>query len=281
MSNAITVDQAGLDLSSKAAASEPWLKVIATRIGKVLIALIVPLSVLGLWQLSSEREWLSAQILPPPALVWSTLVDLWQSGDLTLNLKISMQRVAYGFAAGAVLGLILGGAMGLSRTIEAYLYPTFKGLSQVPVLGWIPLLIMLVGIGEAMKILVIAKAALVPVTINTQQGIRNIPQQFTEVARVYRFNTFQLLARVVIPAATPSLFNGLRYGLTNAWLALVTVELLASSEGIGFLMVWGRQLFQLDLVLATVVVIGIVGLVIDQSLQWLEAHLLRWRRVAF
>ena len=282
MSNAITLNAA--DLSAAPPLKSPyfgWGQAILTRVNSSLLALILPVLVLGLWQITSQNEWVSSQILPPPSLVWTTLSELWQSGDLTSNLQISATRVAYGFLAGSLIGLLLGGLMGLSKTVEAYLYPTFKALSQIPALGWIPLLIMLVGIGEAMKVLIIAKAALVPVTINTQQGIRNIPPQFLEVARVYRFNTFQLLAKVIIPSALPSFFNGIRYGLTHAWLALVTVELLASSEGIGFLMVWGRQLFQLDLVLATVVVIGVVGLLIDLSLQWIETHFLRWRRVAF
>lgn len=251
------------------------------RIGRAGSALLLPLLVLTLWQISSQAEWIASQILPAPSRIAETLLELWQSGDLMSNLNISLIRVLYGFGAGAAIGLLLGSAMGLSKNVEAYLYPTFKAISQIPALGWIPLLIMLVGIGEAMKVLIIAKAAMVPVTINTLQGIRNISPQYLEVAKVYRFNTWQLLAKVVIPATLPSLFNGLRYGLSNAWLALVTVELLASSEGIGYLMVWGRQLFQMDLVLATIVVIGLVGLAIDQSLQWLEAHFLRWRRAAF
>lgn len=244
-------------------------------------AVLLPLSLLILWQFASVHEWINPQTLPPPEMVWQTLYDLWDSGELQTNLAISAERVLYGFTLGALTGLLLGVAMGLSKTLEAYVYPTFKALSLIPALGWIPLLMMLVGIGDAMKLLVIAKATLVPVTINTFQGIRNLSQQYLEVARVYRFDTFQLLGKVILPGALPSLVTGLRFGLTHAWLALVTVELLASSEGIGYLMVWGRQLFQLDLVLATVVVIGAVGLVLDLSLQALEQRFLRWRRTAF
>ncbi|GHD68192.1 ABC transporter permease [Jeongeupia chitinilytica] len=252
-----------------------------SRVWRGALALILPLAVLALWHAATLNGWVAQQILPAPALVWTTLLDLWHSGELWTNLAISLTRVAWGFSAALVIGLALGVAMGLSKTAEAYLYPSFKAISEVPVLGWIPLLIMLVGIGEAMKILVIAKAAAVPITINTQQGIRNIPQPYLEVARVYRFNPRQLWLKVIFPSTLPSLFNGFRYGLTNAWLSLVTVELLASSEGIGYQMVWGRQLFQLDVVMACMLVIGLVGLAIDLFLQITETRLLRWRRAAF
>jgi sulfonate transport system permease protein len=258
-------------------ATSPWLRTLYHG----LWGLVLPALVLWLWFEAATHEWLPAFILPEPAMVRDTFVDLWVSGELWSNLEISLIRVGWGFVGGTLAGLALGIAMGLSKRVEAYLYPSFKAISQIPALGWIPLLIMLVGIGEAMKILVIAKAALVPVTINTQQSIRNIPRSLLEVAQVYQFTPRQLLSKVVIPATVPGVFNGVRYGLTHAWLALVTVEMLASSEGTGFLMVWGRQLGQLDLVLATIVVIGAVGLLFDVTLQQIENRLARWRRFAF
>ena len=204
--------------------------------------------------------------------------ELLASGELWDHLTISMVRVAGGFGIGLVLGLLLGGAMGLSPTFRDYVFPLFKAFSQVPVIGWLPLLILLVGIDEGLKFLLIAKAALVPVAINTCQGIENVPNRLVEVARVYGYTRWQMLRKVVFPAATAPIWNGVRYGLTHAWLALVVVELLASSEGIGFLIVYGRQLFQLDVVLAAVVAVGIVGFFIDKLLAATEAWLLRWRK---
>lgn len=246
-----------------------------------LTGILLPLLIYWLWYEAAAHEWLPAFILPSPEQVKETFIDLWVSGEMWSNLQISLERVLWGFIAGSLAGIALGIAMGTSKRVEAYLYPSFKAISQIPALGWIPLLIMLVGIGEAMKILVIAKAALIPVTINTQQSIRNIPRHYLEVAKVYRFTPRQLLGKVILPATVPGVFNGVRYGLTHAWLALVTVEMLASSEGAGFLMVWGRQLAQLDLVLATIVVIGAVGLIFDLGLQLVEQRLARWRRLAF
>jgi sulfonate transport system permease protein len=203
------------------------------------------------------------------------LRDLAATGDLSSNLVFSFARVAIGFALGAVAGLGLGAAMGLSPTVDRLLRPTFMIVSQVPVLGWLPLLMLLLGIGEALKIAIIALAAFTPVTLNTLNGIRNVPEKLVEVARIYGFTRWQLIRKVVAPSTVPPVFTGLRFGLTHAWHALVAVELLASTEGLGYLMVWSRQLFQLDVMMAVILVIGAVGFGMDKVLAGGEALLNR------
>ena len=151
--------------------------------------------------------------------------------------------------------------------------PTFNALVQIPVLAWLPFVLLLVGIGEALKIILIAKAALVPVTLNTLQGFRQASPALREVGRVYGYTRRQEVLEIVLPLATPTLFTGLRLGFTKAWLSLVVVELVASSEGLGYLIV-GRQLFQLDLVMAAVVGCAI-GYAIDRALDWTETKLIR------
>ncbi len=219
-------------------------------------------------------------MLPPPAFVWDTLRDLATSGDLWLNTRASLQRVLVGFALGSLLGLLLGTAMGLSRRLEAYVLPTFNALVQIPVLAWLPFVLLIVGIGEPLKYILIAKAALVPVTLNTLQGFRQASPALREVARVYGYSRRQEVLEVVVPLALPTLFTGLRLGFTKAWLSLVVVELVASSEGLGYLIVYGRQLFQLDLVMAAVIVVGAIGYAIDRLLDWAETRLIHARRGA-
>lgn len=240
-----------------------------------------PLLVLLLWSVGAEFEWIAPQVLPSPAAVWATLVDLFRTGEIWGHLQVSLQRVFGGFALGLLVGGALGVAMGLSPVFKDYVYPLFKAFSQIPVLGWLPLLMLLVGIDEALKIILIAKAALVPVAINTYKGIQGVPTRHIEVARVLRFTRWQLLTKVVLPSAFAPIWNGVRYAFTHAWLALVVVELLASSEGIGFLIVYGRQLFQLDVVLAAVVVVGVVGFLLDKALALIEVRLMRWCRAGF
>jgi sulfonate transport system permease protein len=258
----------------------PW-AALRSRVGDKLLAWPLPLAVLTLWWLAARHEWIPPQVLPPPEAVLATLRELIASGELWGHLQASLTRVLGGFALGLGAGLALGVAMGLSRTVEDYVHPLFKAFAQVPVLGWLPLLMLLVGIDEALKVILIAKAAAVPIALNTFQGIRNVPTRYIEVARVLAFTRRQMLARVVLPAALAPIASGIRYGFTHAWLALVVVELLASSEGLGYLIVYGRQLFQLDVVLAAVVIVGAVGFALDRLMAAAEQRLLRWRREAF
>src|SRR4051812_44763216 len=141
----------------------------------VVVGLLFPLALLGLWSVSARFGWLPPQILSSPGEVSVALLDLARSGDLARNTGISLLRVVEGFAAGSVLGLLLGIAMGLSPKVEDYVKPLFTAFAQVPTLGWIPFLMLLVGIGEPLKVLVIAKAAFVPVALNTLAGIRAVP----------------------------------------------------------------------------------------------------------
>ena len=144
-------------------------------------------------------------------------------------------------------------------------------------LAWLPFVLLLVGIGEPLKYILIAKAALVPVALNTLQGFRQAPVNLREVGEVYGYTRRQQVLEIVLPTAVPTLFTGIRLGFTKAWLSLVVVELVASSEGLGYLIVYGRQLFQLDLVMAAVAVVGAIGYAIDRVLDALESAVHRRR----
>ncbi|MCA3778066.1 MAG: ABC transporter permease [Burkholderia sp.] len=264
-----------------ALAAPPHRAASVTRLAWQLAPWVLPALLFALWTVGSARGWIAPQILPPPERVVESLNDLAASGDLVRHTLISLQRVLVGFAAGTLLGFSIGIALGLSRTLEAYLLPSFNALVQIPVLGWLPFLLLLVGVGEPLKYLLIAHAALVPVTLSTLQGFRQTPPALDEVARVFGYTRRQRIVHVVLPAAIPTLATGVRLAFTKSWLALVVVELVASSEGLGYLIVYGRQLFQLDLVMAAVVVVGAVGLLINRALDALEARLRRGVPSAF
>lgn len=240
---------------------------------RLYLGLLSPILLLVFWDIASRTDLVPQLILPSPETVYGALTSMIASGDLAANLTISIRRVASGFAAGALIGLMFGAAMGLSPRIERFLRPTFLAVAQIPVLAWIPFLMILFGIGEALKIVIIAEAALIPTMLNTLDGFRNIPKAYLELGRIYKFGKLQTLRRIMLPGALLPIFTGLRYGLTHAWQSLVVVELLASTEGVGYQMVMARQLFQLDVMIATMIVIGIIGFALDKMLAQAETML--------
>jgi sulfonate transport system permease protein len=280
------MSDAVLDTGSRRFSSaDGSLRLFGARLGQVLARraramawlLVVPAVTLPVWFIGSERGWLAEQVLPRPADVLHTFAEMVASGELAQHAGISLLRVLLGFAVGAGAGLALGSAMGLSRRVDEHVRPLFTAIAQVPALAWIPLAMLLLGIGETLKIVVIAKAAFVPVVMNTSAGIANVPRSLVEVGESFRYTPLQMLRHVVLPGAVPPIFTGLRYGLTHAWIALVSVELLASSEGLGYLLVWGRQMFWLDTVLTAMIAIGVIGFVSDKILAAVETRLQRRR----
>lgn len=245
------------------------------------LGLVVPLLLLLAWEVVTRYGLAPAQLLPAPKQVLVTLLSLAESGELLGHLKISLFRVTAGFVAGSLAGLVLGTSMGLSRSVESHVGPLFHTVRQVPLLGWIPLLILWLGMGETFKVFFIAIGAFYSLTLNTFQGIKGVPPEYLEVARVFEYNRLQLLRTVVFPAALPSILTGIRIGLSLSWFLLVGAEFTGASEGIGYSILWARQLFQTDVVIAGVIVIGVIGFLMDRIVSLIEGYLLRWRRTAF
>lgn len=268
-------------LSAAASQSKRLWAALGQVLLRTFVGLLLPALVLALWFVATQKQWLPEQILPAPALVWQTFLELSQDGELPNNLLISLKRIAWSVLYGGSAALLLGFAIGLSRRAYDYLYPTFNLVAQFPVVGWIPLLMIFLGIDEALKIAAVSLAVFVPVLVATYKSVLNVPVHLLEVAKVYEFSRLQTLRKIVLPAALPSVISGLRQGVMQAWLALVFVELLASSEGIGYLMVWGRQLMQMDIVFMVIAVIGVVGLLLDTVLKRIEQHFNQWQRKAF
>lgn len=251
----------------------PPLRLRASR--RTLMPLVLPLTVLLLWYVGSLRGWMPPQILPSPRQVIATAGELLH-GDLLTHLGVSLLRLGNGLLAGVLTGTLLGTLMGASPRAERLLYPTVYTLAQIPTLGWIPFFMVLFGIDDGLKLAVLIKAVIVPVTLHAQRGVRAVPASLQEVARALRLPWPQRLLRLTLPAALPVWFTGLRLALSQAWVSLIVVELLASSQGIGYLMVWGRQLFQLDIVFVCIAVIGLTGLLMEWGINRLDKRLIRW-----
>jgi sulfonate transport system permease protein len=236
-----------------------------------------PLAVLLLWWGVTAAALFPREILVPPSAVLAAAGELWHNGDLTANLAATFHRLFTGFAAGAVAGIGFGIAAALVPAIEAYTAPLFNIVRMIPTIAFIPVLILIFGIDETFKILIVAKATFFPVALATIEGVRGIPKSYVDVARVYQLPPVYRLRRVILPAALPAIVTGVRLGLGRSWGVLVAAEIIASESGLGQMMEFGRQMFRLDVVMVGVVIAGIIGFTLDRSLRLLERRLQRWK----
>ncbi len=241
-------------------------------------ALILPAVLLLAWEVGSSLSLFPSVLLPPPGQVGATFLDMASSGQLGDALEITLQRVLFGFAIGSVVGFAVGAAMALSPAVDRYAGPLFHGFRQVPIYGWMPLLILWLGVGEPFKIAFIALGAFYPLVLNTYEGIRSVPVQQLEVARVFEYGPFRLFRRVILPGALPSIFTGLRFALGHCWTLVIAAEFLASTTGIGYVMAWSRTLMQSDAVIVGIISVGTIGFLMDFSLRQIERRVLAWRR---
>ena len=176
--------------------------------------------------------WMSAQILPSPQSVLESARDFIPQ-DLLRELPISLYRLSVGLLGGIVLGFLLGLVFGLSQLVFRLVMPLFTVLVQIPTLAWIPLLMLLLGIGEALKLTILIKAVAVPVALYTCAGVQQISPKLAEMARTLRLTPWVFAHRLVLPSLLPFLMTGIRLAFSQGWVSLIAVELLASSEGPG------------------------------------------------
>lgn len=251
----------------------PWLPDAAAR---VLLGLVPPLALLALWSYAVRQEWLAEQILPAPILVYETTLDLLLTGQLAEELSVSLARVGAGLAIGGGLGLLFGLAFGLFRTLDFYVAPTVRAFCLVPSLGWLPFFMLVFGIGETLKLVLIAKTCFLPLMVGVYEGLHSRPRKYDDVASVLELSWFSRVRLVVWPSILPSILTGIRQAFSRGWKVLILVEMISSAAGLGYLMMWGRKAFQLDVVFATMIVIGLVGWALDHALTRFQYRATAW-----
>jgi sulfonate transport system permease protein len=257
-------------------APQPASRKLPRRLPLAWLGLLLPLALIVLAELAVRRGWVAANLLPAPSEVLVTLQDLAKQG-LLAHVGTSTLRVASGFALGAGLALLLGALVGLSRVAEALLNPSFQALRAIPSLAWVPLLLLWLGIDEAPKITLIAIGAFFPVFMGVSSGFRDVDRKLVEVARLRGLSRAALARRVLLPAALPSVLTGLRNGLSLAWMFMVAAELIAASQGLGYLLTDGRETSRADIVLAAILLLALLGKLSDSAMAAIETRALHWR----
>ncbi len=242
------------------------------------IGFILPVAILIAWELITRWHLVKPLFLPRPYGVITSFWEMLWEENLFNDFKVSAQSVVPGFLVGSVIGILTGIVMGLSKTAERVLGPTLNSLRQVPTLAWLPLIILWVGAGSFAKTVIIGKAVFFPVFLNTLQGIRGVSKEYVEVARIFGYSKVRLLRRVIIPAAMPSIFVGIRYGAGLAWAILIFAEMLGGHYGLGYLLTRSQELLLTSQLFVVIGIIGLVGYSVDIGLRRIETQVLRWRR---
>ncbi|MDB5653624.1 MAG: ssuC [Tardiphaga sp.] len=242
----------------------------------LLLSWIAPIVVVVIWEALAQAGWLSPQVLPAPSRVLQTAWKLTTTGSLLNDLGVSLLRAVAGFAIGGGIGFALGTLVGFSRFAEALIDRSVQMVRAIPFLALVPLVIVWFGVGEAQKIFLVSLGVAFPIYINTTLGIRQIDPKLVELGRVQGLTTWQLIRRIILPGALPSILTGVRYALATAWLALVVAETIGAQSGLGFLAMDAREFLRTDVIVLTIVIYALIGVVADSIARLLERRLLTW-----
>ena len=237
-----------------------------------------PVALVAIWEFASAVGWLSPKFLAAPSTAVLTSFELLASGTLADHFLASAQRAYLGLGIGVALGLALALASGLTRIGEASIDGLVQIKRAVPTLALIPLAILWLGIGEAMKVALIASSVLVPIYINTHAALRGIDIHHVELARSVGLTRGAFLREVALPGALPGFFTGLRLAVTTCWTALVVLEQINTSEGIGYLMNRARDYGQTDIIVVGLAIYAILGLGSDFAVRLWERKALSYRK---
>jgi sulfonate transport system permease protein len=238
---------------------------------------VSPLLLVLMWEALSRAGVIPARTIAAPSAILATAFDLSITGELPVNLLVSLARVAAGFAIGSVLGVVLGTVAGLSRRGEDVLDAPLQMLRTLPHLALVPLFILWFGIGEVPKVALVTLGAVFPVYLNLFAGIRGIDPKLLEAGRVFGLDRLGIIRRIVLPGALPALLTGLRYGLGVSWLTLVVAEQINASSGIGQMINDARDFLRTDIIVVGLLVYALLGLAADALIRAIERRALRWR----
>jgi NitT/TauT family transport system permease protein len=272
-----TVPPPAAVIIEKPAGKTPW-----ARVKPVVLALIVPALLLAFWQIATTRRW--TRLIPTPYEVGEYMIDFAVGGiyddafsaTLLTHLMASMSRVYGGFALAALFALPLGLMIGRIPTARMVLDPFLQVMRPIPVTAWLPLSMILFGLGPRSAFALVCLGAFYPILLNTIFGVRSVDPKLFEAASMLGCQGNAQFYKVVLPAALPSIFTGLRLGLGLAWFVIVVGEMTGVPQGLGAVIMDGRTLSRTELVICGMIIIGIAGYVSDRIVVMIGNRLLAW-----
>lgn len=249
-----------------------------TGAASALEPFILPTVIILLWYWVTTSGLVPTIVLPTIASVVDSIGIQLASGRLQGDVLISVSRILKGYGLAVVFGLLFGVPMGMSERVDRFFEGTFKAIRQIPMMAWVPLLVMWFGIGEESKVAVIFLAAFFQVLVNTVDGVRRTDKRLIEVGRMYRLSKWRMFTEIYLPGAMPSIFVGLKLGLGVSWMAVVGAEMVAASSGIGFRINDARSLMDYPVVFSGMIAIAVAGVIMDLVLSAISKICMPWEK---
>jgi ABC-type nitrate/sulfonate/bicarbonate transport system permease component len=241
------------------------------------MSLGVPVALLALWEIASRLALVSPRYFPAPTTIGWVLADRFVEGDLSAQALVTLARLAGAFALAAVPGVLLGLLMGVARPVRAAVEPYIAFIFPVPKITLLPFLMIILGVGEPAFVLTGATSAFFQIVISTLGGVQTLDPRLLEVGRNYGAHGARLFWKVILPAALPSIFTGLRLGLGLALVSLVAVEFIAAKSGLGHLVYRHWQMLSTPEMYAAFALVGALGLALTRGLRALQGRILTWQ----
>jgi len=236
---------------------------------------ILPVAIfLALWEAAARLNLMPGQLfLPPFSVVMQEFYHLIASGVLIENFLSSLFRVVIGFCAGSIAGLLIGAMMGWKEVLNKAFSPMISLLYPIPALGWLPLLMLWIGINEGLPIAIIFICCFFPICYNTAAGIKSVDRNLIQAAKTLGASDFRIMITIVLPLALPSVFTGLRLEAGMAWKVVIAAEMVAIPTGIGALLMRAESLIRVDIILVCLMVLSFMCFFFERFFLYLEGRL--------
>lgn len=269
------IGHAGVGAAPETSGAAPWLEAAAHLRRVAGIA-----GLIALWELLTRLDVINPFLMPPPSAIAMAAVDLIRDGSLVRHSLASLDRVVVGFIAAAAVGLVLGIALGRSRVLSDLLRPVVEALRPIPPIAWTPIAILWFGVGNAPSYFLVFIGAVFPVFVNTFAAVRNIDRMHVNAALCLGAGPWLITRDVLVPAALPVIFPGLRIALGVGWMCVVAAELIAAQSGLGYMIQQNRVLLQTHNVVTGMITIGLIGFAMSAAMTRIERRILRWSPAA-
>ena len=240
--------------------------------------LTLPVFLLVVWYIATDILNLTHPVmLPSPTGVVRAFMRLVASGELVTNIGASLLRIFYANCAALLLGVPLGLAMGLYKPVERLCDGLLSLFRPIPPLAWVPLSILWLGIGTLSVVFITFLAAFFAVLVNTIAGAQSVDKQLVRAAQSLGAGQRRMMTRVILPSVAPAIFTGFRVAIGVSWMSIVAAELIAAPSGLGYMIMYYREVLRTDAIIVGMLTIGVIGLAMDFATRWLERRLLPWR----